>query len=86
MIRCRECGEAVELSKALVLWNADDGSDAVVVHQGRCDVRLFRKSGGAAYGRNWYRDVCLMLHFVKTTPPCNGLADLYAELERVGAA
>ncbi len=78
---CAKCKRDLEVSRALVLWNDDSGSDAVVVHQGTCNIREMRKSGGSAFGRNWYLDGEVINRLLELNPERSpGLRDLFCEL------
>ena len=86
MIRCAKCLEELPIGRAMVLWNDDSGKDAVVVHQGKCNIREFRKSGGAAYGKYWFKRSDVVSNFTKLNPQeSEGLKSLHDELKDIGA-
>lgn len=81
MIECRKCGKEIHISKALILWNQDDYADAVVVHRGQCDMKEFRKSGGAAFGPEWHKNQEARHRFLTMRPEgVAGLKSLYAAI------
>jgi hypothetical protein len=58
---CAKCGRPIRHpGDALILWNDDEPRAAVteiriVHHSRRCDIDRLDCSGGAAYGRSWFR-------------------------------